>query len=58
MTEPASGEIKCPKCGAAMRIARRVPHAARPGYERQTLECTHCDYATLRTVDETGRPAR
>ncbi len=54
----ADDETKCPKCGAVMRIARRAPHAVRPGYERQTLECTQCEYSTLRTVDEVGRPAR
>jgi uncharacterized protein with PIN domain len=49
---------KCPKCVGEMQIVRREPHPARREYERQTLECSKCDYSTKRTVDEAGRPLR
>lgn len=48
----------CPKCGAAMRIARRAPHTLRPGYERQTLECIGCEFRTLLTVAVDETPAQ
>ena len=51
----ADDEVKCPKCGGAMYLVRRAPHSARPGHERQTIECAQCRYSTLRTVDEAGR---
>jgi hypothetical protein len=50
----ADDKIKCPNCGAMMHVTRRTPHSARPGHERQTIDCEQCDYSILRTVDEHG----
>jgi hypothetical protein len=33
----------CPKCGAAMVLARIAPHT--PGYDIRTFDCPACDHS-------------
>jgi len=43
-----AGKMLCPKCGASMNLARRVPVPS--GFYIRTFDCTGCDHAHIVTV--------
>src|SRR5262245_17220240 len=49
------GGRRCPQCCSSMRLAWIEPDE-KPGYDRRTFECLHCDH--LDTVMVKYRPAR
>jgi hypothetical protein len=48
------GDRRCPQCCSSMRLAWIEPDE-KPGYDRRTFECLHCDH--LDTVMVKYRPA-